>query len=112
MKTKENSAGYFVLRHLRKWTIIAAAEIALNCQALTVVSGPSFTPATNAPLAGELALQTDAPSQVSVTVFDGIETWQRDFFDYGTNHSLLCWDLSSTGQIRSPSPCGTHTGIH
>jgi len=101
MKTKENSAGYFVLRHLRKWTIIAAAEIALNCQALTVVSGPSFTPATNAPLAGELALQTDAPSQVSVTVFDGIETWQRDFFDYGTNHSLslLGFKLNRTNQI-------------
>ncbi len=57
-------------------------------QALTIVSGPTITPASNAPLAAVLALATDTQSRVSVSVGDGSNTWRRDFFDYGTAHSL------------------------
>jgi hypothetical protein len=57
-------------------------------QALTILSGPSFTPATNAPLAGLLQLSTDVDSRVSVTAIDGANTWTRGFHDYGTTHSV------------------------
>ena len=101
MKTKHCSAGHFVLRLLLNWTILVAAEITTTSQALTVVSGPSFTPSANAPLAGTLAVQTDTASLVSVSVFDGIETWQRDFFDFGTTHELtvLGFKANRTNQI-------------
>ena len=42
-----------------------------------------------APLAGLLTLTSDTDSRVSVSVNDGITTWERDFFDYGRNHSLI-----------------------
>lgn len=58
-------------------------------RALTILSGPSFSPATNAPLAGLLQVTTDANSKVSVVVNDGTNTWQRDFHDVGTTHSEI-----------------------
>ena len=61
---------------------------AATAEAVTILSGPSFTPAAAAPLAGTLQLTTDLPSRVSVSVNDGNETWERDFYDYGTNHSV------------------------
>jgi arylsulfate sulfotransferase len=79
------------LKHspLRMALIIVGSLAAAMCSnALTVLSGPFFTPATNAPLAGVLTLTTDTDSQVSVSVTDGTGTWERDFFDYGTNHAL------------------------
>jgi hypothetical protein len=78
-----------------------AIFVAPRSQALTVLSGLSFSPAANAPLAGVLALTTDIDSQVSVSVSDGIGTWERDFFDYGTNHSLtlLGFKASRTNEI-------------
>ncbi|MGO8696409.1 MAG: hypothetical protein ACLQVY_01635 [Limisphaerales bacterium] len=78
-----------------------AVLLAPCCRALTVLSAPSFTPATNAPLAGVLALTTDVPSQVSVSVSDAVGTWERDFFDYGTNHclTLLGFKPSRTNEI-------------
>lgn len=54
---------------------------------VTVLTGPSFTPAAGAPLAGLLQVTTAQSSRVSVSVFDGINTWQRNFYDYGTVHS-------------------------
>jgi hypothetical protein len=59
---------------------------AATVEAVTILSGLSFTPAAAAPLAGTLQLTTDVPSRVSVSVNDGIEGWARDFYDYGTNH--------------------------
>ncbi|HEV2211299.1 MAG TPA: aryl-sulfate sulfotransferase [Verrucomicrobiae bacterium] len=56
--------------------------------ALSVVSGPTFTPATNAPLAGRLQLATDSASRVSVSVDDGTSVWTHDFYDFGTTHSV------------------------
>jgi len=58
-------------------------------RAITVASGPSFTPATNAPLAGLLQVSTDVNSRVSVTVNDGVTNWTRDFYDFGTTHSEI-----------------------
>ncbi|HEX7578134.1 MAG TPA: hypothetical protein VF430_08870, partial [Verrucomicrobiae bacterium] len=51
------------------------------------MSGPTFTPAANAPLAGVLQLTTDVDSRVNVLVSDGKSLWERDFYDFGTNHS-------------------------
>jgi arylsulfate sulfotransferase len=56
--------------------------------ALNVVSGPTFVPATNAPLAGRLQLMTDVASRVSVSVDDGTSVWTHNFYDFGTTHSL------------------------
>jgi arylsulfate sulfotransferase len=53
--------------------------------AVTILSGPTFTKSTNAPLAGTLRLSTDVPSRVSVFINDGGESWGRDFHTYGTN---------------------------
>jgi arylsulfate sulfotransferase len=68
---------------------VAVLAIAMASPGLTIISGPTFTPAgANAPLAGTLQLATDLPSRVSVAVNDGVTNWQRDFFDFGTNHSV------------------------
>lgn len=89
---------------VRKATVLTALMGLLAApfsHALTVVSTPSFTPSTNAPLAGVLSVGTDVDSFVSVSVNDGTSTWQRDFFDFGTKHSetLLGFKLSRTNQI-------------
>ncbi|HEY5911011.1 MAG TPA: aryl-sulfate sulfotransferase [Verrucomicrobiae bacterium] len=57
-------------------------------EAITILSGPSFTRANRAPLAGTLDLTTDVPSRVSVSVSDGGQTWERSFYDYQTTHSV------------------------
>jgi hypothetical protein len=44
---------------------------------------------TRPQLAGTLAVGTDFKSLVSISVNDGIKTWQRNFFYYGTNHSEI-----------------------
>ena len=56
--------------------------------ALSIMDGPTFTPAKNAPLAGWLRLTTDEPSRVSVTVTEGGRTWDRDFHDFATVHAI------------------------
>jgi hypothetical protein len=73
----------------------------LSSRGLTVLPGLSFTPATNAPLAGVLTLTTDTDSMVSVSVNEGKKTWKRDFFDFGTNHSetLLGFKANRTNEI-------------
>jgi len=57
-------------------------------QALLVLSGPVFTKAPNAPLAGVLKLTTDIDTRVSVSVDDGSQTWAHDFFDFAKEHSI------------------------
>jgi arylsulfate sulfotransferase len=54
---------------------------------VTILSGPTFTPSSNAPLAGTLQLATDVDSRVSVLVSDGTNLWERDFYDFATTHS-------------------------
>jgi hypothetical protein len=70
---------------LSVWTSIFA--LSPNSHAVTILSGPTFTPAANAPLAGVLRLTTDVNSRVSVLVSDGTSVWERDFYDFGTTHS-------------------------
>ena len=82
---------------------LAAAYICVSSavQGVTITSGPSFTPATNAPLAGLLHLTTDEDSRVNVTVNEGTNSWSRGFYDYSTNHSipLLGFKPDQTNQI-------------
>jgi hypothetical protein len=75
--------------------------ISLTSRAAIIVSGPTFTPAPNAPLAGSLSLGTDVQTRVSVSVTDGSNTWQKTFFNYTTNHSepLFGFHPNRTNQI-------------
>ncbi len=66
----------------------ALLAFCLPCGAITIVSGPSFTKATNAPLAGVLRFTTDTESRVSVSASDGKDTWRRDFYDYARMHAV------------------------
>jgi len=62
--------------------------VPLCSQAVTLLSGPSFTKATNAPLARVLQLTTLEATRVSVSVNDGYASWERNFYDFGTTHSI------------------------
>jgi arylsulfate sulfotransferase len=76
------------VRRLIVLTIMAyVLAISPFSRAVTILSGPSFTPAPNAPLAGTLQLTTDVNSRVSVLVSDGTSIWEKDFYDFGTTHS-------------------------
>jgi arylsulfate sulfotransferase len=59
----------------------------LSGEAVTTLPGISFKRGS-APLAGSLVFATDVPSRVSVHVTDGIGSWDRNFFDYATNHTV------------------------
>lgn len=84
------------------WFIVAMAANPIGSHAVTIVSGPSFIPATNAPLAGLLQLTTDVDSRISVLVSDGAGLWERDFYDYDTNHSvpLIGFKPDQTNEIQ------------
>lgn len=74
---------------LVRWTLVAAALVgAMRAQALTITSGPMLVTNTNAPLAAELKLTTDVASRISVSANDGTNSWERNFYDYRTVHSL------------------------
>jgi hypothetical protein len=73
--------------------VLAAVLLTLQvlstpCRAFTILSGPSIEKATNAPLSGILQLTTDTPSRISVSVMDGQSAWERQFYDFATNHSV------------------------
>lgn len=74
---------------IRRFLILTLGlSLGATSPAVTILSGPSFTPATNAPLAGTLSLTTDADSRVSVSVDDGTGAWMRNFYDFGTHHTV------------------------
>ena len=82
-------SGSLLVRRGVLWFLMAGMLSATpSSYGVRILSGPTFTMATNAPLAGLLKLTTDANSRVSVSVKDGTNTWQRDFYDYGTTHSI------------------------
>jgi arylsulfate sulfotransferase len=89
-------------RAISTWLTAAIIAIPTWSHAVTIVSGPYFTPAANAPLAGALQLTTDADSRISVLVSDGTGIWERDFYDYTTNHSetLLGFKPDQTNLIQ------------
>ncbi len=76
------------------WTAVVLT-ISPWAYAVTILSGPSFTPATNAPLAGTLQLSTDVDSRISVLVSDGTSIWEKDYYDYGTTHSEILLGFKS-----------------
>ncbi len=81
--------------------MLAVLGVSFCSHAVTLLSGPSFTKATNAPLAGILQLTTLEDTRVSVSVDDGYGSWQRNFYDFGTTHSvpLLGFKPNRTNQI-------------
>ena len=81
--------------------VMASLTVSPWTRAITILSGPSFTPATNAPLAGVLQLTTDVNSRMSVQVSDGTDTWETGFYDFATTHSvlLLGFKPGATNQI-------------
>ena len=66
-------------------TVVSLTPIS---HALTFVSGPSLTRQAGAPLAAVLRLTTDVDSRISVVATDGTNSWQRDFYDFATTHSV------------------------
>jgi Arylsulfotransferase Ig-like domain len=68
---------------------------------VTLLTGPSFVRATNAPLAGVLQLTTDVEARISVSVNDGSGTWTRCFHNFSQTHSvpLLGFKPGRTNQI-------------
>ena len=90
------------VRRLMPLSLIAAlAGVPIRSQALTILSAPNFTKATNAPLAGMLRLTTDVAARVSVSVSDGHGSWERHFHAYGTTHAvpLLGFKPNRTNEI-------------
>lgn len=76
---------------MMRWIAACAALVCslnLSSIAITILSGPFFTPAANAPLAGVLQVTTDVPSRISVLVSNGTNAWERDFFSYATSNSV------------------------
>jgi arylsulfate sulfotransferase len=91
-----------VPRQLIKLSVVAVWVTAAHCSnALTITSGPTFAPAPNAPQAGLLELSTDDPSRISIAVTNSTESWQRNFYEFGTTHSLplLGFKPDRTNQI-------------
>ena len=68
--------------------IALSLTVSLRSDAITILSGPTFTPATNSPLAGVLQLTTDVASRVSILVSNGTNLWERDFYNYTTSNSV------------------------
>ncbi len=80
-------------RQLRRWLIAfclvtSLLAVSLSAEAVTILTGPAFTPSTTAPLAGLLQLTTDVSSQLSIQVTDGTNIWLRDFYTFATNQSV------------------------
>src|SRR6516165_10861071 len=88
-------------RMVLTWLTAAILTFPQWSHAITILSGPTVSPATRAPLAGLLTLTTDVNSRISVLVDDGTDIWEKDFYDYTTNHSvpLLGFKPNQTNQI-------------
>ena len=87
--TKPLAARSPLLRNAIVFSLtLAALGVSFCSNAVTILSGPLFTEATNAPLAGVMQLTTDEDTRVSVSVNDGTDVWERHFYDYATAHSM------------------------
>src|SRR2546421_149741 len=74
--------------HILAFAFASFSVVSFQAEAVTIISGPAFTPASNAPLAGVLQVATDVPTRVSVSISDGSNSWQRSFVDYTNAHSV------------------------
>jgi arylsulfate sulfotransferase len=99
--TKSRSRNPFLRNAMVCCLTLTVVGVSWCSNAVTILSVPIFTKATNAPLAGTLRLTTDVASRVSVAVDDGYGSWQRNFYDFGTTHSvpLLGFKPNRTHQI-------------
>jgi hypothetical protein len=77
---------------LTKLMVAFFLAVPFLARGITVLTGPTFTPATAAPLAGLLQLTTDVNSRISIMVNDGTTNWTRDFYNFSTNHSRFSPD--------------------
>ena len=78
-----------LMRHVMAFALTAVFLGGAICsEAVSILSGPTFTKATNAPLAGTLQLTTAQETRISVSVSDGTNSWERRFYDYATAHSV------------------------
>ncbi|MGH7941108.1 MAG: aryl-sulfate sulfotransferase [Limisphaerales bacterium] len=84
MKTQVLMARWIVVCSTLAWSLIFSQRLL----AITILSGPTFTPAPSAPLAGVLQLTTDVPSRVSILVSNGTNIWERDFYQFATSNSV------------------------
>lgn len=82
--------------------IVLSSSATMPPGPINILSGPTITPGTNAPLAGLLRLTTDVDSRISVRVADQTGFWERDFYDYSTSHSvpLLGFKAGQTNLIQ------------
>src|SRR5580658_5844175 len=81
--------------------IAAALTVSVSVQAISILSGPTFTPAPGAPLAGTLQITTDVNSRISIFMSDGTNVQEKDFYDFSTTHSeiLLGFKPNQTNEI-------------
>jgi arylsulfate sulfotransferase len=75
-------------RLVRLAAFVAVLSVSLCSHALNILSGPSVSGSSLAPLAGVLRLSTDVPARVSVAVNDGTNAWTRNFYDYTNIHAV------------------------
>lgn len=61
----------------------------LPAKAIHFTSVPQLTPASQAPLAAQLSLETDVPSRVSVSIQNGGQNWTHDFLTYSNLHNEI-----------------------
>jgi arylsulfate sulfotransferase len=82
-------------------TLAVALTVSVSVQAISILSGPTFTPASGAPLAGTLQITTDVNSRISVFISDSSGVQEKDFYDFSTTHSetLLGFKPNQTNQI-------------
>ena len=81
--------------------LTGALTASVSVQAISILSGPTFTPASGAPLAGSLQITTDVNSRISVFMSDGTNVQEKDFYDFSTTHSeiLLGFRPNQTNEI-------------
>jgi hypothetical protein len=81
--------------------MVLALTVTVSVQAISILSGPTFTPASGAPLAGTLQITTDVKSRISVFISDGTNVQEKDFYDFSTTHSetLLGFKPHRTNEI-------------
>jgi arylsulfate sulfotransferase len=81
--------------------LAAALTVSISVQAISILSGPTFTPAPGAPLAGTLKITTDVNSRISVFMSNGTNVQEKDFYDFSTTHSetLLGFNPNRTNEI-------------
>jgi len=82
-------------------TLAMFLMVSMCAHALVILSGPALILTPSAPLAATLQVTTDVDSRVSVSVRDGTNTWQRNFYNYSKSNTvpLLGFKAGRTNEI-------------